>query len=76
MASLADPEGGQGVRSSPLPAPVIKYPMKMKYFDLTKYPMKVKLFGLSETKLFHLLGIFKKNEIKLELRGLFKYECK
>ena len=29
-----------------------------------KYPMKIKLFGLSETKLFHFHGIFKKNKIK------------
>ena len=28
-----------------------------------KYRMKMKLFGLSETKLFHFHGIFKKNEI-------------
>ena len=35
-----------------LPAHVIKYPMKMKWF------------GLSETKLFHFHGIFKTNEIK------------
>ena len=28
-----------------------------------KYPMKMKSFCLSETKLFHFLGIFKKNEI-------------
>ena len=29
-----------------------------------KYLMKIKLFGLSENKLFHFLGIFKKNETK------------
>ena len=28
-----------------------------------KYPMKMKQFGLSETKLFHFHGAFKKNEI-------------
>ena len=28
-----------------------------------KYPMKMKQFGLSETKLFHFHGIFRKNEI-------------
>ena len=28
--TVADPEGGSGVRLSPLPAPVCKYPMKMK----------------------------------------------
>ena len=49
---VADPEGGQGVRSQPLNAPVFKYPIKMKYF------------GLRKTKLFHFHGIFKKNEIK------------
>ena len=52
MSSVADPEGVQAVRSNPLPAPVFKYPMKMK------------TFGLSETKLFHFHGIFKQNEIK------------
>ena len=29
-----------------------------------KYYMKMKLFGLSETKLFHSHGIFKKNVMK------------
>ena len=47
MAAV-DPEGIQGSRSNPLPAPVFKYPMKMK------------LFGLSETELYHFHGIFKK----------------
>ena len=39
--------GVQGVRLNPLPL-VFKYPIKMKWF------------GLSETKLFHFHGIFKK----------------
>ena len=29
-----------------------------------KYPMKMKYFGLTETKLFHFHGKYKKNEIK------------
>ena len=33
-----------------------------------KYPMKMRSFGLSETKLSHVHGIFKKNEIKLAKR--------
>ena len=50
--SVADPEGVQGVRLEHPPLPIFKY------------PMKVKQFGLSETKLFRLHGIFRKNEIK------------
>ena len=42
----------EGIQGFPQRTPVFKYPMKMK------------LFGLSETKLFHFHGIFKKNEIK------------
>ena len=44
--------GSRGVARTPSPPLIFKYPMKMKYF------------GLSETKLFHFHGIFKKNEIK------------
>ena len=56
--------GVHWVRSNPLPAPSFKYPMKMKQF------------GLSETKLFHFHGIFKKNEIKSqsEPQHLYTYE--
>ena len=38
--------------------------------------MEMKLLSLSETKLFHFHGIFKKNEIKSEKRTLclYKYE--
>ena len=46
------PDGVQGFRLGPLPAPVFKY------------PMKIKQLGLSETKLFHFHGIFKNNKIK------------
>ena len=45
-------EGSGGLLEPPSMSPIFKYPMKMK------------LFGLSETKLFHVHGIFKKNEIK------------
>ena len=51
VKSAADPDGVQGVRSNPLPTLVFKYPVKRK------------LFALSEAKLFHFHGIFKKNEI-------------
>ena len=49
----ADTEGVQGVRLNTPPHP--------PYWI---YPMKMKLFGLSETKLFYIHGVFKKNEIK------------
>ena len=48
LMTVADQEG---VRSKPL-------------HPLFKYPMKIKLFGLTETKLFHFHGIFRKGEIK------------
>ena len=50
---MADTDRFRGFAGIPSFAPVYKYPMKMQ------------LFGLSETKLFHFHGIFKKNEIKL-----------
>ena len=49
MLPVADPEVVQGVCLTPSPSLVFKYAMKMK------------LFGLSETKLFHFHGIFKRN---------------
>ena len=49
---MGDSGGGGGFALIPLPAPLFRYPMKMKYF------------GLNETKLFHFHGIFKQNEIK------------
>ena len=56
MANIAQYFGahysGGSRGGSPLPLPVIKYPMKMKQF------------GLTETKLFHFHGKFKINEIK------------
>ena len=54
---MADPGGGGGgwgqwVRSNPNPRP----------------QFLIIQFGLTETKLFHFHGIFKKNEIKSEKR--------
>ena len=49
--------GSGGSLEPPFPLAVFKYSMKMKYFGLSE----------SETKLFYIHGIFKKNEIRSAL---------
>ena len=45
---------------------IMGFPRTFSPHHVYKYPIKMKQFGLSETKLFHFYGIFKKNEIRSE----------
>ena len=62
VVAVADPEAVQGNRLNPLPAPVFKYPMKMKQFGLSEGP-----------NYFIFMGYLRKNKIKSSMRTSYTF---